>query len=367
MNEKYRNIEDIYDNYNDITPQYDEKESFKEDTDLDETLPETFEGKIDFLAADEEEAIEGYDKVLLALTDKKYEHIRKQLEIIRDEEVAHKEFLEKAINDLKAIYVDPSENRDDVVDLEEEKKLNKEILTEMSIQRKDAIILCTGLGKQFIKHFDKIISEPKSQAVNHWIDEMQNWYDQVCKLTLKPEAKKLDRTAINDWFLTVGSEPSEYLNNDEKVSAYDNFCNKLLINNSVKQSLIDTDVIEEALILKEKKISKSPIYSYIYKGPIYKNGFLCSEYWEGETQAISEAQALNNLRFQAGKYLGYNVGSHRVKMYLKPENLYKLENIDDYYDSYEDIEPIKQCDKCDALLSDNGNCPVCDDGEEDYK
>ena len=242
MNEKYRNIEDIYDNYNDVTPQYDEKESFKEDTDLDETLPKTFEGKIDFLAADEEEAIEGYDKVLLALTDKKYEHIRKQLEIIRDEEVAHKEFLEKAINDLKAIYVDPSENRDDVVDLEEE----------------------------------------------------------------------------------------------------------------------NTN-------LEEKKISKSPIHSYIYKGPIYKNGFLCSEYWEGETQAVSEAQALNNLRFQAGKYLGYNVGSHKVNMYLKPENLYKLENIDDYYDSYEDIEPIKQCDKCGALLSDNGNCPVCDDGEEDYK
>ena len=125
MNEKYRNIEDIYDNYNDVTPQYDEKESFKEDTDLDETLPKTFEGKIYFLAADEEEAIEGYDKVLLALTDKKYEHIRKQLEIIRDEEVAHKEFLEKAINDLKAIYVDPSENREEYSDKLTEKDDNK--------------------------------------------------------------------------------------------------------------------------------------------------------------------------------------------------------------------------------------------------
>lgn len=79
---------------------------------LDETLPETFEGKIDFLAADEEEAIEGYDKVLLALDGEKYSNVRKQLEIIRDEEVAHKEFLEKVKSDLDTVYVDPSEEED---------------------------------------------------------------------------------------------------------------------------------------------------------------------------------------------------------------------------------------------------------------
>lgn len=82
------------------------------DKELDETLPETFEGKIDFLAADEEEAIEGYDKVLLALDGEKYSNVRKQLEIIRDEEVAHKEFLEKVKSDLGTVYVDPSEEED---------------------------------------------------------------------------------------------------------------------------------------------------------------------------------------------------------------------------------------------------------------
>lgn len=89
---------------------------------LDETLPETFEGKIDFLAADEEEAIEGYDKVLLALDGDEYVNVRKQLEIIRDEEVAHKEFLEKVKTDLDTIYVDPNEDKEEeIVDLEESK------------------------------------------------------------------------------------------------------------------------------------------------------------------------------------------------------------------------------------------------------
>ena len=100
------------------------------DADLDETLPESFEGKIDFLAADEEEAIEGYDKVILALSDEKYENVRKQLEIIRDEEVAHKEFLEKVKEDLEAVYVDPSEAEEgDVIDLDEPKE-SKEIVSE---------------------------------------------------------------------------------------------------------------------------------------------------------------------------------------------------------------------------------------------
>ena len=93
------------------------------DADLDETLPESFEGKIDFLAADEEEAIEGYDKVILALSDEKYENVRKQLEIIRDEEVAHKEFLENVKEDLEAVYVDPSEAEEgDMIDLDEPKE-----------------------------------------------------------------------------------------------------------------------------------------------------------------------------------------------------------------------------------------------------
>lgn len=329
MNEKYRNIEDIYDNYNDITPQYDEKESFKEDTDLDETLPETFEGKIDFLAADEEEAIEGYDKVLLALTDKKYEHIRKQLEIIRDEEVAHKEFLEKAINDLKAIYVDPSENREEYSDKLTEKDDNK--VKKLRVVEK---VLERTLSRSYLN---------KDGYFEHFSGEKDPAIKEKCQFFTLAEAKQKVKEL-------QGQYP------DDIILPY-----------YTGQVTIFTEDIEDTLILKEKKISKSPIHSYIYKGPIYKNGFLCSEYWEGETQAVSEAQALNNLRFQAGKYLGYNVGSHRVKMYLKPENLYKLENIDDYYDSYEDIEPIKQCDKCGALLSDNGNCPVCDDGEEDYK
>ena len=59
------------------------------------------------LAKDEEEAIEGYDKVIDKLDDD--DPIKEQLEKIRDEEKAHLEFLRKAKDDKDAEYVDPSE------------------------------------------------------------------------------------------------------------------------------------------------------------------------------------------------------------------------------------------------------------------
>lgn len=104
------------------------KEVWAKSEEIEGELPEDFFGKIEFLVADEEEAIEGYDKVILALSDEKYENVRKQLEIIRDEEVAHKEFLENVKEDLEAIYVDPSEAEEGEEELEDEKE--EEPLTE---------------------------------------------------------------------------------------------------------------------------------------------------------------------------------------------------------------------------------------------
>jgi hypothetical protein len=132
------------------------------DPSLDEKLPETFEGKMDFLAADEEEAIEGYDKVLLALEEG--DPVREQLEKIRDEEVAHKEFLEKVKSDKNAIYKAPSEAEEvkDAVDLDEKCKEN---LEESKLEESD---------------------EPAAESIENcqkWVDYDMEHYGDVSKNT----------------------------------------------------------------------------------------------------------------------------------------------------------------------------------------
>ena len=62
---------------------------------------ETFDEQMDFLAADEQEAIDGYEKVLALVED---EHVKEQLQHILDEEIAHKEFLEAVKKDKSLVY-----------------------------------------------------------------------------------------------------------------------------------------------------------------------------------------------------------------------------------------------------------------------
>lgn len=61
---------------------------------------------LDFLAKDEEEAIKGYDEVIAKLENG---NLKKQLEIIRDEEKAHLEFLRKAKEDPNLEYEEVEE------------------------------------------------------------------------------------------------------------------------------------------------------------------------------------------------------------------------------------------------------------------
>jgi len=77
-----------------------ENESLKEAKD-DEPKLETFDEQMDYLAADEQEAIDGYNKVLALVED---EHVKEQLQHILDEEVAHKEFLEAVKADKTLTY-----------------------------------------------------------------------------------------------------------------------------------------------------------------------------------------------------------------------------------------------------------------------
>lgn len=71
---------------------------------------EKLKEKLEFLAKDEEEAIEGYDKVLNELNDEEDKDLIVQLKKIRDEEQAHLDFLLKAKEDPDAEYEDPSDS-----------------------------------------------------------------------------------------------------------------------------------------------------------------------------------------------------------------------------------------------------------------
>ena len=67
----------------------------------------TFDEQMDFLAKDEQEAIEGYEKIISLLDPEKDANVIEQLEKIKIEEIAHKEFLEKVKKDKSIKYEEP--------------------------------------------------------------------------------------------------------------------------------------------------------------------------------------------------------------------------------------------------------------------
>ena len=74
-------------------------------------MDDDYKKDIEFLAKDEEEAIEGYDKVIDKMDDDN--PLKSQLKKIRDEEKAHLDFLNKAKEDPDAEYEDPSDEGSD--------------------------------------------------------------------------------------------------------------------------------------------------------------------------------------------------------------------------------------------------------------
>lgn len=85
-------------------------ESLNEDA--NEPKLETFEEKIDFLVKDEDEAVAGYDKIIAMLGDDDANAIE-QLNHIKEEEVAHKDFLEVLKGDKEAVYEHEDEEEHD--------------------------------------------------------------------------------------------------------------------------------------------------------------------------------------------------------------------------------------------------------------
>lgn len=119
-------------------------------------------------------------------------------------------------------------------------------ISDMSVTRADAIEKCMSSGKNFIKHFDKIYKSPNNSAVNHWVHEMQTWWNSVRQLRLKPDSNKLLDNQLYDWFFTAGGTFTDFVINTtyNEEDTYYIFVRKLLENNNVKMSLQSVNLIK---------------------------------------------------------------------------------------------------------------------------
>ena len=91
-------------NLNDYEGEDDFDESLKEDDDKEVEKLDTFDDQMDFLAKDEQEAIDGYKKVINKVSNAK---VKAQLKKIETEEKAHKDYLNKVKKNKDLEYTEP--------------------------------------------------------------------------------------------------------------------------------------------------------------------------------------------------------------------------------------------------------------------
>ena len=123
---------------------------------------------------------------------------------------------------------------------EQDRLLEEAYLIEMSISRDKAVERCMSLGKQFIKHFDKIYNENDEGTIKHHAMEMQEWLDTVLYITLKPKGKYIRMTDIHDWFIDGGGDPERFFTGpdiDVEVEVYGKFYLNTLLYGDVLQAL----------------------------------------------------------------------------------------------------------------------------------
>lgn len=120
-------------------------------------------------------------------------------------------------------------------------------IAEMSYNRSDAVSRCAELGEQFVEHFIKVMKaggENDPDFIHHCDIEMQNWYNKVRTITLKPKKKLLNSDALMDWFFTLGSN-IDIIIPEEYEDVYSLFVAKLLSDKNKKVSSALIEAIHE--------------------------------------------------------------------------------------------------------------------------
>lgn len=130
------------------------------------------------------------------------------------------------------------------------------VLREMAMERHDVIDRCISLGKRFVEHFKEIYSEPSSQVVSHWCDEMNAWYHDVSNLVLKPKSKQITIDQLVDWFFTTGSSLEILFTDSTESDYYNELIKDLLKTDDVKISLVNIGLINESVLRSKKQKSK---------------------------------------------------------------------------------------------------------------
>ncbi len=190
----------------------------------EEDIPDDFEGIVDYLKADEEEAISGYEKAIDKIED---EFVKDQLDKIATEEEAHKDYLDKVVDDPTVEYTEPLETEDDIP-LDEN-------LTEGTDEVIDCYVKLVNLSKsEFHPNEDFSLIDLKQlfkgcpETMKHYTEKKINLitkFDNCCKVIQETEKAFLisvpcyyrdskDRTKILDkpeyikvWAPKVFTEP----------------------------------------------------------------------------------------------------------------------------------------------------------------
>lgn len=191
---------------------------------------------------DEDEAIDAYDKMM---AENKDPHIDEQLNKIKQEEVAHKEYLEEVKKNPNAVYEDPDEELyEELADNEYiYGNLDKEHAAKVLSERKgiDVDKAADYIEKNFNEHFwdeemfkgnpynpEKLPDEGLSQEE---LDNKQksNWYDNLSDesehakaykdkaLAVNPERAALIAKAMEDY---VGEKPQRGFITNEQLKKY---------------------------------------------------------------------------------------------------------------------------------------------------
>ena len=141
------------------------KESLKEEK--EEPKLETFDEQMDFLASDEQEAIDGYEKVLALVED---EHVKAQLDKILEEERAHKEFLE-AVKKDKSLEYSHEEHEEDEEPEEDDDNIDAFNLKD------DEVIVDTQEDALSWDDLDEEVDSKEEEYQVQFVDEDDEIYD----------------------------------------------------------------------------------------------------------------------------------------------------------------------------------------------
>ncbi len=107
----------------------------------------------------------------------------------------------------------------------------------MSISYQDASEKCINLGIKFILNFKKICEDPENKDISKLVNEMNNWYNTINSLKLKPSNKSLSIVNKVDLFFCAGTEPINIIDDIKITSDYDIFIEYLISGMTVHEAI----------------------------------------------------------------------------------------------------------------------------------